>query len=415
MVTLGTLIEGNASHAEACDLCGQIHDSGGVELFTDEWSREIWLRAQAAWRDGKHPSAYRTITQTVDLGAAMIAEVMQQGCSALIVEDVYLPELKKYHGDRTIKSAFKTVVDGANPESAIEVFNNVKSANVKHKSKAELSNEAIEDWAEAFKHPGQISGITSGISALDALTWGWQRENLIIIGARPNQGKTAMLLGFARAAAVEKHIPTLFITLESSTKELIKRLACQIAEADQVRLRGGQASERDMCALTPAFSKINHAPLFFADCTGMPVNAIRTICRSFESSHGIKLVIVDYLQKVKPNEKHEKRTYEVAQASEGLKSIAKEMDLPVIAAAQLNREPDKQNGKGKGRAPIVSDLADSGQIERDADIIGLIHKQTSDDGNVRYSLLLAKVRDGPAGTVNMGFTPKYARFENLND
>ena len=277
----------------------------------------------------------------------------------------------------------------------------------KKATKTEVINSALDDWETAFKNPGKLTGVPTGLIDLDKLTYGWQAENLIIIGARPSQGKTSMVLGFARAA-MDAGMTTLFITLESSEKELIKRMACQIAKANQSHLRGGVASDREMRNLLPAVDKIKNGCIYFDDCTGMTIAHVQSQIRAYHKAFGIKLVIVDYLQKIKPDEKKEKRTYEVAQSSEGLKAVAKELGVPIIAAAQVSREQEKQ----KGRLPILSDLADCGQIERDADIVGLIYKNQEKDGTITYSLILAKYRDGPTDIVDLAFLPSCACFES---
>jgi replicative DNA helicase len=328
---------------------------------------------------------------------------MEYGVSASICEEAYLPDLITAAQDRAFRRACKKGVDGA---SVGRVLTEIKEASLFQKpgkTKDQVCAEIINEWQEAFDHPDTITGITSGLNDLDRLTWGWQKENLIIIGARPSQGKTAMLLGFAKASAVEQKLPTLFMTLESSPKELIKRLACQIASADQTALRSGMADERQMTRLIPAFSKITESPIYFANCTGFNISQLQNTARAYHQDKGVKLIIVDYLQKIKPSERNEKRTYEVAQASEGLKALATELEIPIISAAQINREPEKN----KGRTPVLSDLADSGQIERDADIVGLIHK--TDDAHL---LILAKFRDGPTGSVYLHFRRECAMFCN---
>lgn len=166
----------------------------------------------------------------------------------------------------------------------------------------------------------------------------------------------------------------------------------------------------DIHKLPSAMSRLTKSPLHLKDCPGASIGWIQSEARKLKEMHGIKLVVVDYLQKVKSMQRNEKRTYEVAQVSEGLKELAVELNVPVIAAGQLNREPEK----AKGRAPVLSDLADCGQIERDADIVALKHLVVPKDGPPKHQLILAKFRDGPTGIVNLAFVPHCARFDNLS-
>lgn len=405
-VVLGTLFDGNLDPKQALRLAREVADAGGIELFDAEWSCELWRRAAQALKAGKPPARYVLLKQVETVPMDMIGKLGDSVLPISFSEQTYLPELCASARERKIRRAMREAVEGGNIDKALHTCREAQRIIQKEKTKPDICNEALDDWTEALKRPGQISGITSGLIDLDRLTWGWQNENLIIIGARPSQGKTALLLTFARTSAVVANIPTLFITLESSQKELMKRLACQIARANQTDLRGGQPTERDMINLGPAFSKISAAPIYFADCSGMSITGIQSVARRLAEDFSIRIILVDYLQKIKPAERHEKRTYEVAQSSEGLKILAKELNLPVIAAAQLNREPEKQ----KGRQPVLSDLADSGQIERDADLVALLHK----DKKGGMWLLLSKFRDGPTGVVKLQFIPAYAAFESAS-
>lgn len=400
---LGTILSGVLPADQAIEAANLTLEAGGLELFDADWSCELWRRAEAALKAKRPPNDFLHVKQVSDVPLSIITRLMGDPVPLGLMEQVYLPDLMAFAEERKMRRAIKDAAEGGSIEKAMEVCQATKAVALKKQTKDQICNEILTEWEKAAENPGELTGITSGLKDLDRMTGGWQRENLIIVGARPSQGKTALLLSMARATALEGRIPTLFITLESSPKELMKRLACQEAMANQTRLRDGQPTERDLAGLVPAFKKIRNSPLWFSDCSGMSIVGIQAAARNIIKNYGIKLVIVDYLQKIKPAERHEKRTYEVAQASEGLKVLAKDMKLPVIAAAQLNREPEKQ----KGRRPFLSDLADSGQIERDADIVALLHKDK--DGN---ELIVSKFRDGPTGMVRLYFNLPYGRFEN---
>lgn len=407
-VVLGTLMAGILSPKEATDLARIVDECGGLQLFPDAWSNELWRRAKAAIDDRKPPGAYITIKQVDDVPMDILARLGDNTLPSQIIEDVYIPELVAGAHRRKLRAALVEALETGDMANAVSLLKQ-PTGKEKQLSKPQLSGLAIDEWETAFKNPGQLSGITTGLIDLDRLTWGWQPGQLIVIGARPSQGKTAMLLGFARAS-MEAEIPTLFVTLESSPKELTKRLVCQMALVNQMDLRGGLSDERSMAKVAKAFHQFQKHPIWIADLTGKSIAVIQSSVKRMVENYGIKIIFVDYLQKIKPDAKHEKRTYEVAQASEGLKVLAKELNVPVITAAQLNREPDKN----KGRPPMLSDLADSGQIERDADLVGLIYRTVKEGGEVAYSLLVSKFRDGPTGAVNLAYHPEYARFDNFS-
>jgi len=277
------------------------------------------------------------------------------------------------------------------------------------------AHEVIDDWQHAFQHPGELTGVPTSLADLDEMTSGWQKEHLIIIGGRPSQGKTALILQFAAHAAVRNQIPTLLFSLESSAKECVKRILCNLSATDQTGFRRGKPRAGDFDKVTPMVPRVTGSPLYIIDTPGLSISQVQAITREHFRKHQIKLACLDYVQKVRADNKQEKRTYEVAQVTEGLKTVAREIGIPFIAAAQLNREPDKVKEKG-GREPRLSDLGDSGQIERDADVVGLLYHWTEEentkDETRRSALLIAKMRDAPIGAVDLYFQKEFGRFEN---
>lgn len=402
--TIGTLIAGVLGEKEAIEIAIQVKTAGGLQLFDNVICNELWRRIELAIKERKPPWTFKLMVQVEDIPLSDIVNIENHHVTGFLIDQVYLPELIQQAQERRIRNTCRDIADGGETSLLKPILSDYGPVQ-KTKTKPEIAHAIIDKLELAAQNPGKISGIDTGLIDLNKLTWGWQPQNLIIIGARPSHGKTAMLIGFARSAAIENKIPTLFVTLESSVEELTFRMACQIGRVNQQRMRGGEGSQRDIEALVSAFGKINHCPIYISDCSGKNIGAVQNAIRSFVRDAGIKLVIVDYLQKIKPGERHEKKTYEVAQASEGLKIVANELNVPIISAAQLNREPEKN----KGRKPTLADLADSSQIERDADIVGLLHRD--EDG---YLLLISKFRDGPIGAIKLHFTPEYARFDNAD-
>jgi len=384
----------------------QISDAGGDSLFTQETHKEIWRRVEKGLTEEKPTWTYVWNKIESDIPKSELLEILEHDCWPMIVESTYIPQLVTMRNQSRIRDAMLQCGNGGAIEPAVKIIRENLSANVKPKPLNEIAQAVIGDWEDAAAKPGQITGIASGIQSLDKLTWGWQNENLIVIGARPSQGKTAILVGFALHAAVKCKIPTAFFSVESSSKEIVKRMLCQLAEADQSRLRGGLAWNDDIKRLPFAVQSLKEAPLHVIYCPGIAINDLKAKSRAVHQQHGVKLILVDYLQKVKPSEKHEKRTYEVAQVSEGLKMMATELHVPVITGGQLSRE----NEKSKGRRPQLSDLADSGQIERDADLVALLHRE-----NDLFALLISKFRDGPIGHVDLLFNPSCAKFSDAQN
>jgi replicative DNA helicase len=258
---------------------------------------------------------------------------------------------------------------------------------------------------------GALTGIPTGFADLDKLTDGLQPQELAILGARPSMGKTALALGLAAHAAFRENVPTLFVSLEMSTAAILRRLAAMEAKVPLKGLRAGVLTPPNFPALISFNARLSKAPIWFLDAvSGTSVGRVMSSVRQHVAEHGVRLVVVDYLQKIRGDERFEKKTYEVASVSSALKGLAVTQNIHVLAAAQLNREPERD----KGRSPRLSDLADSGQIERDADLIALLarHSTDKDPTGASATLLVGKQRDGETGLVHLTFNGPYCRFEN---
>jgi replicative DNA helicase len=270
--------------------------------------------------------------------------------------------------------------------------------------------EQIGEWEDCQRN-GRPAGLATGFADLDRLLGGLRPQQLFIIAARPSVGKTALALGIAERLAVLGSIPVGFFSLEMSARELLVRMMCSIGRLNPERLNRGEPTEQDFRSATVGQSKVARAPLAICDQGGLTIAQLAARARRMKQGRGIKLLIVDYLGLLRSGEKNRSRYEEVTAVSSGLKMIAKQLDIPVIALAQLNRDSDKED-----RQPKLTDLRDSGSIEQDADIVGMLHrdeKSTADAQAVR--LIIGKHRNGRTGSVNLVFLRGFTRFENAAD
>lgn len=269
--------------------------------------------------------------------------------------------------------------------------------------------ELTGDYEAAVQH-GRAMGITTGFYDLDRLLGGLKPQQLAIIAARPSVGKTSLALNIAEHAAVETKLPVAFFSLEMSGKELLHRLACSRARVDGARLNVGAITDAEIQRLTVAHGQIVKAPLHIFDRGGITLAQLTAQCRRSVQQHRTKLLIVDYLGLLRSGEKGRSRYEETTLVSNGLKTLAKELNLPVIALAQLNRDTERD-----GRPPRLSDLRDSGAIEQDSDIAGLLHRDDDQTGETQaVSLILAKNRSGRTGKVDLIFNRPFTRFESVS-
>ena len=273
---------------------------------------------------------------------------------------------------------------------------------------------------EALQRGGNtITGVASGFTDLDELTSGFQPADLVIVAARPSMGKTAFTLNLAQYAAIEHNTPVAFFSLEMSKESLVQRMLTSEARIDAQRLRKGMLRDDDFPRLARAAGILSSAPLWIDDTPGITLLEMRSKARRLRAEAGVGLVIVDYLQLMQGPTSSESRQQEVSQISRGLKALAKELSVPVVALSQLSRAPEQRTGDNK--RPQLSDLRESGAIEQDADLIMFLYRQEYYDGPVdkdgnslegKAEVIVAKQRNGPTGIVNLFFQKQYTRFEN---
>jgi replicative DNA helicase len=266
--------------------------------------------------------------------------------------------------------------------------------------------------ARVAKGEGSISGLETGYVDIDEKTAGLQNSELIIVAARPSVGKTSFALNVARHIAVEHNRPVFFVSLEQSRIELAERLLCCQARVDSHKLRTGHLSSADMEKLIEAGGSLRTAKIFIDDTPGQGLLRIAANARRLKKKHEIKAVFIDYLQLIEPDNRRESRQEQVAAISRRLKHLARELALPVVALAQVNRSSeDRQDHK-----PRLADLRESGSIEQDADTVMLLHRPEiyepgQHEGTVE--VMIAKQRNGPTGEITLTYIKQFMRFENF--
>jgi len=266
-----------------------------------------------------------------------------------------------------------------------------------------------------------ITGVGSGFKDLDEITAGFQPSDLIIVAARPSMGKTAFVLNIAQNAALDANVPVAFFSLEMSKEQLVQRLLTSEGRVDAQRLRKGKLHDDEFVRLGRAAGILSHAPIWIDDTPGMSLLEMRSKARRLKVDNNIGLVVIDYLQLMQGPAGTESRQQEISYISRSLKSLARELRVPVVALSQRSRAPEQRTGENK--RPQLSDLRESGAIEQDADLVMFIYRQemydgpTDKDGNSlegRAEIIVGKQRNGPTGLVNLYFNKTFTRFENYS-
>ncbi|MGB3909686.1 MAG: replicative DNA helicase [Pseudolysinimonas sp.] len=277
----------------------------------------------------------------------------------------------------------------------------------------EAIDTAVGEIELARGRDGQLAGVPTGFSELDSLTNGLHGGQLIIVGARPAMGKSTLALDFARTAAVHHKLPTIFFSLEMGRSEIATRLLSAESGIPMHVLRKGNMDERDWTRLASVRGDIGDAPLFIDDSPNMTLVEIRAKCRKLSQRVGLKMVVVDYLQLMTSGKKVESRQQEVSEFSRALKLLAKELGVPIVALAQLNRGPEQRADK----KPALSDLRESGSLEQDADIVILLHREAAYDRDHpragEADLIVAKHRNGATDEIAVAFQGMYSRFADM--
>jgi replicative DNA helicase len=285
-------------------------------------------------------------------------------------------------------------------------------------SMKENTMRAIELIEATYERKGGISGLATGFIELDRMTSGMHPAEMIVLAARPSMGKTALAMNITEHLSIEEGKPVGVMSLEMSTEQLVTRMICSRARVNLQKVRDGFLSERDFPAITAATSKLAEAKIFIDDSGGLSILELRAKARRMVSQFHVELLVIDYLQLLHSASKRarDNRQVEVSEISNGIKSLTKELKIPILVLAQLNREPEKRGG-GK---PRLSDLRESGSIEQDADCVLLLTRpelyEEDDEARAEKAgeaeLIIAKQRNGPVGDVPLTFLKEFTRFED---
>ena len=271
---------------------------------------------------------------------------------------------------------------------------------------------AIDEIEAAGNVDGGMVGVPTGFHEFDELTSGLKAGQMIIIAARPGMGKSTLALDFARSAAIRHDMPTVFFSLEMGRSEIALKLLSAESNILMTKLRKGALERRDWTTLAQVHGRVNDAPLYIDDSANMTLVEIRAKCRRLKQQVGLKMVVIDYLQLMSSGKKVESRQQEVSEFSRSLKLLAKELQVPVVALSQLNRNAEARSD----RRPQISDLRESGSIEQDADLVLLLHREDAYDRDVRpgeADIIIAKHRGGPTKTIPVAFHGHLQRFADL--
>ncbi|HIY66173.1 MAG TPA: replicative DNA helicase [Candidatus Agrococcus pullicola] len=271
---------------------------------------------------------------------------------------------------------------------------------------------AIDEIEAAKSLEGGMIGVPTGFHEFDELTNGLKPGQMVIIAARPGMGKSTLALDFARSAAIKHDMPSVFFSLEMGRSEIALKLLSAESNILMTKLRKGALERRDWTTLAQVHGRVNEAPLFIDDSPNLTLVEIRAKCRRLKQQMGLKMVIIDYLQLMTSGKKVESRQQEVSEFSRSLKLLAKELQVPVIALSQLNRNAEARSD----RKPQISDLRESGSIEQDADLVLLLHREDAYDRDVRpgeADIIVAKHRGGPTKTIPVAFHGHLQRFADL--
>ena len=280
------------------------------------------------------------------------------------------------------------------------------------RSLKEILPEAVDRIDLLHQSDGDITGVSSGYNEFDKLTAGLQAGDLIIIAGRPSMGKTTLALNIAENAAIGSKVPTAIFSMEMPSQQLAFRMISSLGRVDQTHLRTGNFPDEDWSRINTAVQLMSDAPIFIDDTPSLSPTEIRARARRLHREHGLGLIVIDYLQLMQVEGSKENRATEISEISRGLKALAKELELPVIALSQLNRSVEQRTDK----RPVMSDLRESGAIEQDADLIVFIYREEVYNQDTPRKgiadIAIAKQRNGPIGDFPLTFVGRYTKFEN---
>lgn len=340
---------------------------------------------------------------------------------AYIVQEKYLKRMLINAAGSILARSYDETTDALDEidEAERSIFNIAeKRFNRSYSSLKDLAHKTYEMIAKLVEHDNSgITGVATGLLELDNMTGGFQKSDLIIIAARPSMGKTALGLSIARNVVIDHQKPVAFFSLEMAAVQIVIRLISSEARINQQKIRTGKLSQEDTRQIVQSLSKLSVAPMYIDDSPSITVSELHAKCRRLKAEHKIEMIVVDYLQLIHAP-RAESREREISIISRSLKQLAKELDIPVVALAQLNRSVDTRTDK----RPMLSDLRESGSIEQDADVVMFInrpevHKIMNYEDGVPTEgtgeIIIGKQRNGPIGTVRVAYLKDYTLFDNL--
>lgn len=395
-----------------------------------------------------HQKIFQTMLKLSDQGKAIdVVTVAEELSAKKEIEDVgglsYLMELANavptaanvvYYAKiveekallrRLIRVATKIVEDGYTREDEVEallseaekkmmeVSSRKNAGDFKHVK--DVLVQTYDNIEQLQTRKGDVTGIPTGFRDLDRITAGFQRNDLIIVAARPSVGKTAFALNVAQSVAVQARENVAIFSLEMGAEQLVMRMLCAEGNIDAQVLRTGALTTEDWGKLTMAMGSLSSSGIFIDDTPGVRVNEIRAKCRRLAQEHGLGMILIDYLQLIQGSGRPgENRQQEVSEISRSLKALARELKVPVIALSQLSRGVEQRQDK----RPMMSDLRESGSIEQDADIVAFLYRDDyydkESESKDMIEIIIAKQRNGPTGTVTLAFKKEFNKFLNID-
>ena len=324
---------------------------------------------------------------------------------------------------RLIRTATTIAQDGYSREDEVEVLLNEAEKTImevaQRKNAGAFQNikdvlvQTYDNIETLHDRKGDVTGIPTGFAELDRMTAGFQRNDLIIVAARPSVGKTAFALNIAQNVATKTDENVAIFSLEMGADQLVMRMLCAEGNIDAQRLRTGSLTSEDWGKLTMAMGSLSDSGIYIDDTPGIRVGDIRAKCRRLKQESGLGMILIDYLQLIQGNGRTDNRQQEVSEISRSLKELARELKVPVIALSQLSRGVEQRQDK----RPMMSDIRESGSIEQDADIVAFLYRddyydKESENKNI-IEIIIAKQRNGPVGTCSLAFVKEYNKFVNL--
>lgn len=428
------------------DAYAQISEILAPEVFYDKRHQTIFEAIQKLNLEEK-PVDLLTVSEQLSAvnklaesgGPAYLAELSQNIISTAHLEYHARIVRQKFNARSLISYAATLMDDAFDPTQDVdEVMQRAEGALFQLSQKNmkkdytpidPVITQAIDMIHTAAKRVDGLSGISSGFHKLDKMTSGWQNSDLVILAARPAMGKTAFALSMAKNIAVDQGIPVAFFSLEMANVQLVNRLISNTCEIESEKIRNGQLENFEWSQLDHRINDLRGKPIYVDDTPSLSVFELRTKARRLVREHGVKLIMIDYLQLMNASGlSFGSRQEEVSTISRSLKGLAKELNIPILALSQLNRGVENRVNEGNAPAsskrPQLSDLRESGAIEQDADMVLFIHRPEyygiKEDDHGRSlkgmaEIIIAKHRNGAVGDVRLRFKGKYARFENEED